>query len=127
MTKTFASLDYVTLRDDPSATSGLLTVLGLGPWDGQGAVLPLEGMRAVMRAGSNATLFLAGDGVAWAVPTPRAEITELAELGATVMVDQWSARQRGLDDLGDSERISWASPIDIAGLVADPDTTVVWR
>jgi hypothetical protein len=70
---------------------------------------------------------LVADAVTYAVPAVCPELTALAAAGGQVLVDRFSARQRGLDGCPLPARSRWSEPADLAALMLEPDVAVVWR
>jgi predicted peroxiredoxin len=81
----------------------------------------------LQKAGNEVTLFLVQNGVLPARRGPKsAELTTLSEAGVTIMADEFSLRERGIDSSRLSEVVQ-ASPLDLVIDQMAEGTKTIWH
>lgn len=81
----------------------------------------------LQKAGNDVTLFLVQNGVLPARRGPRsAELAALNEAGVTIMADEFSLRERGIDSSRLSEVVQ-ASPLDLVIDQMAEGTKTIWH
>ena len=81
----------------------------------------------LQKAGNEVTLFLVQNGVLPARRGPRAaELTALSNAGVTIMADEFSLRERGIDSSRLSEVVQ-ASPLDLVIDEMAAGTRTIWH
>ncbi|MDJ0346545.1 DsrE family protein [Streptomyces sp. H10-C2] len=115
--------EAVQLVNDPSR---YLLIESQGPWAGPNAGRFLDDARVLAEAGHEVCVFLVQDGVFAAAPgAPQLE--RLAELGAQVWVDDFSAAQRALSARKLSPHVTVTGMDSAARLLLSEGCRNVWH
>lgn len=104
-----------------------LLVETYGVWAGPGCHRFVADAVAITRAGHSVSLFLIEDGVTAALSGQLPIVDELIQQGGTVLVDQFSLRQRALDK---AELTTSVRPVEIETLavkILEPNVQAVWH
>lgn len=109
------------------ARPGHLLVASRGPWAGPGVDRFLADAVALAGTGAPVVLVLIADATPLALPGGPADLVTLLRAGATVLVDRFSAAQRGLADVDLPAGARWVDVDELADLVLAPDVPVVWH
>ncbi|MBU7597290.1 DsrE family protein [Streptomyces sp. P38-E01] len=114
-------------RDSPAGPGSYLLIESKGNWAGPTAGAFLRDAVVLAEAGHRVRVFLVEDGVFSAVGNEVAEIERLAELGAEILVDDFSAAQRALGATTLSPHASLVGMDVIAAALSEDDCRGVWH
>ncbi|MFD1147566.1 hypothetical protein [Saccharothrix hoggarensis] len=109
------------------ARPGHLLVASRGPWAGPGVERFLSDAAALAGTGTPVTVALIADATALALPGGSADLVTLLDAGVAVLVDRFSAAQRGVAGMDLPAGARWVDADELAVLLLEPDVPVVWH